>query len=250
MRSAPHRPDNFNSNKEHPVPTVLFAITASNIWTMKDGSTIPAGFWAEEVVDPYRILTTAGITVRIATPDGAPAPLQPYSLDESMTGSPERTAELKDALAGLARQLETPEVLADVDADSINSLFIPGGTGPMEDLYKDADLGRLINALDSHDAYIATACHGTVALVSARDEKDPWTFAGYEMTGFSNEEEDQGGPGDAAPFTLETRLRNEGAQYVSGAPWALMVVTDRNLISGQNPASAAEVARQLASALS
>jgi putative intracellular protease/amidase len=231
------------------LPTVLFAITASPVWTMKDGSTIPAGFWAEEVVDPYRILTAAGITVRIATPGGAPAPLQPYSLDESMTGSAERTAELQTDLATLASRLDNPEVLAEVDADSIDSLFIPGGTGPMEDLYKDADLGRLLVALDNRNAYIATACHGTVALLSARDDEDHWIFSGYEMTGYTNEEESQGGPGDAAPFTLESRLREEGARYVSGSPWTPVVVTDRNLISGQNPASAAEVARQLVSAL-
>jgi hypothetical protein len=36
------------------VPTILFAITASPIWTMKDGRMLPAGFWAEEVVDPQQ----------------------------------------------------------------------------------------------------------------------------------------------------------------------------------------------------
>ena len=217
---------------------------------MKDGTTIPAGFWAEEVLDPYTILVAAGIEVKVATPGGAPAPLQAYSLDESMTGSPERSAELRSGLAALTAELSHPLALADVDSDTIDAIYIPGGTGPMEDLYRDADLGRVLGELQARNSFIATACHGTIALVSARTPAGLWAFAGYELTGYTNEEEALGGPGGAAPFTLETRLRNEGARYVSGAPWVPFVVTDRNLISGQNPASAAEVARQLAASLS
>jgi putative intracellular protease/amidase len=228
--------------------TVLIALTGAAKWTMKDGSTLPAGFWAEELIDPYQILAAAGIDVVLATPGGVPAPLQEYSLDESMTGSAERATELRAALAGLADQLAHPNAFAAVDPDSIDALFVPGGTGPMEDLYDDPDLGRILVALQARTAPVATVCHGTIGLLPARTG-GAWVFAGYQMTGYSDEEESQGGPGDAAPFTLESRLRAEGADFAAGAPWSEFTVTDRNLISGQNPGSAAAVARQLATAL-
>jgi putative intracellular protease/amidase len=231
------------------MPTVLFAITAAPVWTLRDGSTLPAGFWAEEVVDPYEILTEAGFTVQFATPGGKQAPLQEYSLDPSMTGSDERSEQLRARLEQLAADLSEPLALADVDPESVDAVYIPGGTGPMEDLHADADLGRLLVALQARNAEIATACHGTIALLSAHADGGRWMFDGYRMTGYSNDEERQGGPGDAAPFTLETRLREEGADYQAGAPWSTFVITDRNLISGQNPASAAEVARQLVASL-
>jgi putative intracellular protease/amidase len=232
------------------LPTVLFAVTSSPFWTMKDGSTIPAGFWAEEVIEPYNVLTDAGIAVRFATPGGRAASLQHYSLDEAMTGSPERTEQLRRALATIEAELAHPLSLDDLDSDSIDAVYIPGGTGPMEDLYNNSALGRILSSLQARDSFVAAACHGTIGLLSARDESGRWIFGGYEMTGYSNEEEQLGGPGDAAPFTLETRLRDEGARYVSGAAWTPFVITDRNLITGQNPASAAEVARQLAASLS
>ena len=231
------------------MPTILFAVTASPVWTMRDGSQLPAGFWAEEVVDPYSILTDAGFTVKIATPGGRPAPLQEYSLDPSMTGSEERSEQLRTQLAQLSDQLEHPVALAEVDPSTIDAVYIPGGTGPMEDLYTDTDLGEILTALQTRKAPVAAACHGTIALLSARQGDGSWLFNGFRLTGYSNEEEQQGGPGDAAPFTLETRLREEGAEYEASSPWSTFVVTDRNVISGQNPASAAEVARQLASAL-
>ena len=127
-------------------------------------------------------------------------------------------------------------------------MFIPGGTGPMEDLYDDPDLGRILAAVQARTAPVATVCHGTIGLLSARPG-GAWLFAGYQMTGYTDEEESQGGPGDAAPFTLESRLRAEGANFTAGAPWSEFTVTDRNLITGQNPGSAAAVARQLVTAL-
>ncbi len=43
-------------------------------------------------------------------------------------------------------------------------------------------------------------------------------------------------PGDAAPFMLQSKLREQGARFQAGAAWGPFVVTDRNLITGQNPA--------------
>jgi putative intracellular protease/amidase len=40
-----------------------------------------------------------------------------------------------------------------------------------------------------------------------------------------------------------------GSSPGTGAPWSEFTVTDRNLITGQNPGSAAAVARQLVTAL-
>src|ERR1700744_3180541 len=62
--------------REHVMTTGLIALTGAATWTMKDGSTLAAGFWAEELVGPYRILTSAGIEVVLATPGGVRAPVQ------------------------------------------------------------------------------------------------------------------------------------------------------------------------------
>jgi putative intracellular protease/amidase len=232
------------------VSTILFAVTAAASWELKDGSSLPSGFWAEELIDPYDILTAAGHRVIIATPGGAPAPLQAYSLDESMTGSAERSAALKARLDALAPQLELPVALADADIASLDAVYIPGGTGPMQDLSEDADLARILGALHARDAFITAACHGPAGLLSARTAEGTWLFAGYRVTGYSNEEESIGGPGDRAPFKLENQLLDQGGDYQSsGSAYSPFVVKDRNLITGQNPASSAEVARQLAHAL-
>lgn len=63
-------------------------------------------------------------------------------------------------------------------------------------------------------------------------------LAGYQMTGYTDEEESHGA-GDATPLTLESELRPEGATFAAGAPWGEFAVAYRNLITGQTPGSAA-----------
>ena len=63
------------------------------------------------------------------------------------------------------------------------------------------------------------------------------------MTAFTDEEETAFGFGDKAPWLLETRLRENGADFEGGPAFAPTVVIDGNLITGQNPASAAALGR-------
>lgn len=65
---------------------ILMVITGANYITLKDGSRHPTGYWADEVLVPYRMFTDAGVEVDIATPGGVPAPLDKASLDPQYHG--------------------------------------------------------------------------------------------------------------------------------------------------------------------
>jgi putative intracellular protease/amidase len=40
--------------------SIAMIMTGSNVWTMKDGTPHPTGFWAEEFVKPHRTFAGAG----------------------------------------------------------------------------------------------------------------------------------------------------------------------------------------------
>lgn len=65
------------------------------------------------------------------------------------------------------------------------------------------------------------------------------------MTGFANSEEAAVGLTDVVPFLVEDMLKANGGRYSKGEDWSSYVVTDGNLVTGQNPASSAEAARAL-----
>jgi putative intracellular protease/amidase len=145
--------------------------------------------------------------------------------------------------------VEQPLVLAEVDVSRYAAVVIPGGHGPVEDLYKDPDMGRVLVKANQEAKIIAAVCHGPAALLATRDDKGQWPFAGRKMTALSDEEEIEFGTAENAPWLLADTLRKSGAAYEQGPNWAVYVVKDGNLLTGQNPASSAALADAVIAAL-
>ncbi|MFJ6619735.1 type 1 glutamine amidotransferase domain-containing protein [Kitasatospora sp. NPDC091335] len=214
---------------------ILFVLTGSRSWTLNDGTAHPTGFWAEEAVVPYRAFTEAGHRVTAATPGGVVPVADRASLtDPAMADEVEKIAEFRQ-----------PLVLAEVDPADYDVVYYPGGHGPMEDLAVDADSGRLLTRALASGRPLGVVCHGPAALLAARTEDGGSPFTGYRVTGFTNAEETQAGLADRAPWLLQDRLVGLGVDFVEGEPWAPHVEVDRNLVTGQNPASSALAATEL-----
>ncbi|BFU44982.1 type 1 glutamine amidotransferase domain-containing protein [Krasilnikovia sp. MM14-A1004] len=226
---------------------ILMVITGADSLTLADGTSHPTGYWAEEVVASHRALREAGIEVDIATPGGVRPTVDPISLDERGGVSEATGADFRAYLDGIGDQVDRPLALADVSAADYDGVYLPGGHGPMQDLARDADLGRLLADTDRTGKIVAALCHGPAGLLSAVGTDGEFTFAGRRLTVFTDEEEGQGGL--ATPYLVESRLRELGAVIESGPAWSSTVVVDRNLITGQNPQSSADTAQQVVKSL-
>lgn len=222
---------------------VLFVLTGTSYWTLNDGTRHPTGYWAEEFAAPYSALTGAGHQVVVATPRGVVPYVDVMSLRPSMAGSAEIAQQLEEVLRS-AEELRRPIELADARLDDYDAIYYPGGHGPMEDLWRDADSGRLLTAALASGKPLAIVCHAPVAMLATRrDGKSP--FAGYRVTAFTNDEEDAVGLREKAPWTAEDELVRMGVDFVRGEIWKPFTIVDRNLYTGQNPASAAPLAQEL-----
>lgn len=231
------------------MPKILFVMTGADKWTLADGSHHPTGFWAEEFVAPFEEFTAAGYDVTVATPGGVVSVVDEGSLSPDVNGGQENA----DALAEKVRSnkaLQQPVSLDSVDLDDYAAVFYPGGHGPMEDLAVDDVSGRLLTATIDSGKPLGVVCHAPAALLAAKRSDGSFTFSGYRATGFSNAEETQAGLADKAKWLLQDRLVELGVDYQEGEPWAPKVVSDRNLYTGQNPASSGPLARDILAALS
>jgi len=229
---------------------ILMVVSAADSLTMKDGSEHPTGYWAEELVVSHQTLTDAGHNVHIATPGGRKPTVDQVSLAPESAGGEDRAQGFRDYLEKIDGELAQPLVLADVDIAGYDAVVMPGGHGPMADLYKDADLGRLLVAANKDGKVIAPFCHGPAGLLSATDDDGTFTFKGRRLTVFTNEEELGGGTGENTPWLVEDALKEKGAVIENGAAWSSNVVRDGNLITGQNPQSSEDVAKEVLAALS
>lgn len=227
---------------------VLFVVTGARYWTLADGSKHPSGYWAEELVAPYLAFTGAGFQVDVATPGGIVPVVDGASLSPDLNGGEANALALAARLEGLG-ELRAPLPLGSVELSNYVAVFYPGGHGPMEDLSVDDVSARLLVAALSSGRPLGLVCHAPAALLATEDASGRSPFAGYRLTGFTNAEEVQGGLAAKAKWLLQDKLVAMGTAFEEGAPWEEHVVVDRNLHTGQNPASAGPLAVEMVKAL-
>jgi len=200
------------------------------------------GFWLEEFAAPYYVFKDANAAITIVSPKGGQPPLDPKSDEpDFQTLATKRFKEDPDAQAALAKSLK----LSDVSAADFDAVFYPGGHGPLWDLSADPDSIALIEVMFAAGKTVAAVCHAPAVFIHTEAPDGSPLVEGKSVTGFSNSEEAAVELTDIVPFLLENELQTIGANYSKSSDWYPYVVTDGNLITGQNPASSAAVAEAL-----
>ncbi|MGW2613523.1 type 1 glutamine amidotransferase domain-containing protein [Streptomyces sp. NPDC001500] len=229
---------------------ILFVITASDHWTLADGTRHPAGYWAEEAIGPYQVFKEAGYEIAAATPGGVPPTVDALSLTPDFNGGEEGAERMRTAVRE-ATELANPMRIEDVNIDDYAAVFYPGGWGPMEDLPDNTESGKLLTQWLASGKPVSLVCHGPAALLATIGPDGTSPFTGYRLTGLSNAEEKQNGLADRAKWLLQDRLVGElKADYREADPFTPHVQVDRTLHTGQNPYSAVPLAHELVKALS
>ncbi|MFF7056790.1 type 1 glutamine amidotransferase domain-containing protein [Achromobacter spanius] len=200
------------------------------------------GFWLEELAAPYYTFKDAGADIVLASPQGGQPPLDPKSNEPSF--QTEFTHRF-EADAAANEQLANTVRLDSVSQADFDTVFYPGGHGPLWDLAEDGNSISLIESFIEAGKPVALVCHAPGVLRHVKSADGKPLVAGKQVTGFTNTEEDGVGLTDVVPFLVEDELKAKGGVYSKGPDWGSYVVTDGLLITGQNPASSLEAAAVL-----
>ena len=204
------------------------------------------GFWLEELAAPYYVFKDAGVEITLASPKGGRPPLDPKS------NEPEFRTDLtlrfeQDAAA--EAQLDKTVRLDSVKQEDFDTVFYPGGHGPMWDLAEDRHSIKLIESFLAAGKPIGIVCHSTGALHHVKTPDGKLLVQGKEVTGFTNGEEQEVGLTKVVPFLVEDEMLKLGAIFSKKANWEAHVVSDGLLITGQNPHSSGPAAKTLMAAV-
>ncbi|WP_439472788.1 type 1 glutamine amidotransferase domain-containing protein [Brevundimonas sp.] len=242
---------------------------------VQGGGFVPTGQYLNETVIPAQALVEAGYEVVLATPNG-----ERPTLDEA-SDSPDHFEGDVAAYEAARRYWDTdpamthPRTLASVIAEGLDNyagVFFPGGHAPVVDLMQDREAGEILRYFHEASKPTALLCHGPAAVVAALPHArefraaliagDPakaaewakgWQYAGYRMTIFSNSEEkivEEHAMHARLHFYMVDALTTAGGDLITGAEdFAPHVIEDRELITGQNPASDHLLAAKLVAAL-
>ncbi len=200
------------------------------------------GFWLEEFAAPFYVFKDAGAEITLASPKGGQPPIDPSSdAGDSQTEATKRFKADEAAKEELAKTV----VLSTISADGFDAIFYPGGHGPLWDLAEDTDSQTLIETFAASDRPVGAVCHAPAVFKHTKAADGKPLVSGRTVTSFTNSEENGAGLTEVVPFLVEEMLMENGADYRKGDDWASFVVTDGKLVTGQNPASSEEAARQL-----
>ena len=229
---------------------VLVVVSAADfIWVQeKDSGRVrktPAGYFLSELGFPLARLLETRSEVTFASPGGVRPTMDRVSDSPSILYY--RSADEYRSLRELVTSqpgMQSPRVLEDLtdaELEGFDALFVPGGHAPMTDLAKSDAMARVLRHFHENAKPTASLCHGPAAFLSAK----PFPYAGYRMTALSDKEEQLQefmnvyDTNVRLTWYVESDLAAAGARYERNLiKFTSRVVTDRELVTGQNPQSA------------
>lgn len=253
---------------------VLLVASSTDTLTLKDNRTDPTGYFLDELAVPAMRLIEEGYDVVLATPKGDIPVMDAKSNHVSLFNN--NQAALDKALDFVKHHpvMQNPIKIKDAVEQGLEkyaAVYVPGGHAPMNDLMQDKDFGKVLRHFHENNKPTAFLCHGPIASIAALDDaagyraalvsgdfeaqktkSANWQYAGYRMTIFSNAEEY---PVEAfvlkgkVPFYVADALQIAGGTVEHAPVGQGHVVRDRELITGQNPASDHMIAEELIKAL-
>ena len=252
---------------------ILVVMSDKDQLQLKGTDVYKTGFYLNELMQPVKLLLDAGHELTFFTPKGMAPTMDKVSDNDMFFASESSRKEHKALLESLklVDSVESPVIslsrVEQIGYDRFDAIYVPGGHAPMNDLLQDKQMGALLTNFHNNQKVTALVCHGPIALIStlpnaekfvaalnagkAPAKPKDWIYDGYNMTVFSNKEEEAGKGwlgGGEMKFYPQTALELAGGEYSQSAQvWHPNVVIDRELITGQNPASAVNVAKEIIS---
>ena len=220
--------------------TILFALTSHDSLGDTGRRT---GAYAPEFAHPAAVFLEAGYNVAFVSVRGGQVPLDGLKDDDTIT---------QGFLAEpwVQRALATTPTAAGLDPNDYAAIYYAGGHGTMWDFPQDSDLATLAAAIYEQGGVVAAVCHGPAGLVNLTLSDGTYLVEGKKVSSFTDEEEAAVGLTDVVPFLLQSELERRGGKHEQAPNFADFAVADQRLVTGQNPASAASVARLTVQALS
>jgi putative intracellular protease/amidase len=201
------------------------------------------GWYLPECAHPYHEFTSAGWKVDFCSPSGGNCPADPNGVSSS-ANDPVSTQFYQDQT--IQNRINSSKRVDDVNFEEYDCVFVVGGHGPMWDEVDCKPLqDKLANFYTSSPSHIVAAvCLGPAALLNCYVNGAP-LLQGKTVTCFTNSEEKAMKLDAFVPFLLEDRVKERGAVFKPAENMKECVHCSDQLCTGQNPASAGPLAKQI-----
>ncbi|WP_326548674.1 type 1 glutamine amidotransferase domain-containing protein [Mycolicibacterium sp. ND9-15] len=207
----------------------------------------PTGLWLSELTHAWHVFDEHGFEQTLVSPAGGKVPLEPRALKFPNYDKTAKAWHADPAKMALLESTLRPE---EIDSSDYDAIYFTGGHAVMYDFPDSEGLQRITREIYERGDIVASVCHGYCGLLNTELSDGSYLIAGKKMTGFAWLEEVLARVDKLVPYNAEERAKQRGALYEKGKiPFVSYAVVDGNLVTGQNPGSAKETAKKVASLL-
>lgn len=215
----------------------------------------PVGFWASELFHPVEVFNQNDIEWQIVSPDGGKVMMDPLSNpnDESKYSEWDVLSKKYVDNPSFMQLLESTKAVSEVSVDQFDAIMVAGGQSPMFTFKEATELQKTFLDFYQKGKIAAALCHGVAVLNFIKNSDGSFLVAGKEVTGFTNEEEDQANAAvnaEVMPWRIEDELVKKGAAFKKSGAWQPFAIADGNLITGQQNMSGEATAKKIVELLS
>ena len=207
----------------------------------------PTGLWLSELTHAWHVFDEHGFEQTLVSPAGGRAPLEPRALKFPNYDKTAKAWRADPAKMALLENTHRPDEIESADYDAI---YFTGGHAVMYDFPDSEGLQRITREIYERGDIVASVCHGYCGLLNTKLSDGSYLITGKKMTGFAWREETFARVDKLVPYNAEERAKERGALYEKAKlPFISYTVVDGNLVTGQNPGSAKQTAKKIASLL-
>lgn len=191
----------------------------------------------------YHAAKERGYEITIASPNGGNVPIDPESLKRFTL---DKISAEYWSDPSFRELLKNSKSLADVSNQEFDLVYLAGGHGTMYDFPDDTTMQSIVRKQYESGKMVTAICHGVGGLLNVKLSDGEYLVKGKTITGFNWFEESLANRKKEVPFNLEAGLKERQSNYKkSFIPMTSKVVVDGNLITGQNPFSSKEMAKEV-----
>lgn len=198
----------------------------------------PTGYNVAEASHPWKVFRDSGHFVDFASIKGGQPPRDTVDQDDPIQVQFTTDETTRAGLYNTAR-------VGVIDPEQYDAVYLVGGHGTMWDFPNNEGLQKLVGAIYNKGGVVGAVCHGPAGLLDVELHHGLKLLSGKDVAAFTNDEEVAVGKDKIIPFFLADKLAEQGANHIAAENFAENVQISERLVTGQNPASAAGVAKEM-----
>ncbi|MFN3848892.1 MAG: type 1 glutamine amidotransferase domain-containing protein [Spirosomataceae bacterium] len=204
---------------------------------------LPTGVWLSTLARFIRVVEHFNYDYTIMSPSGGEVKIDPLSLKWLFTKKGDWQYFRNPAFNQRLQHTPSPREINPNDYDAI---YFAGGFGSLTDFPENEFLQDYTRQIYENGGIVSGIGHGIAGLMNVVLKDGHYLVDNKQVTAFSNFEELLKGTKKIVPFSVEDELKKRGAIYKKAVlPFALFMVSDRQVITGQSPCAAGSIAKEI-----